>query len=159
MVLNPWYTFLMIHKRFSPEEFKSIYSKVPRLTVDLTIKNTDGILLSLRTLPSWHNQWHLPGGTVFLGERVEEAVARVAKDELGIDITIEKFLGYNEFLSEKKERGFGFSVSLNFLCATEATEFVHDEDASEVKTFTELPENTITEQKEFLQKHWNELGI
>ena len=149
----------MTHKRFTPEEFKAIYSQVPRLTVDLTIKNSCGILLSFRTLPSWHNQWHLPGGTVFLGERVKEAVARIAKSELGIDITIEKFLGYNEFLSEEKERGFGFSVSLNFLCSTDAIEFIHDEDASEVKAFTELPENTIAEQKEFLQNHWNELGI
>jgi len=92
----------MEDKPFSPEEFKAVCSKVPRLGVDLVIIMRNGIVLTLRDLPSWKGQWHLPGGTVFYKETLEEAVARVARDELGISVSIEKMLGYIEYAEEKE---------------------------------------------------------
>ena len=87
------------------KEFKEIYSKVSRATVSLVIKTNKGIALSLRNLPSWRNKWHLPGGTIFYKETVENAVKRKAKEELGIKVKIVKLLGYIEYPSEEKERG------------------------------------------------------
>ena len=137
------------------EEFKSIYSRVPKLTVEVIIKTPSGVVLSLRDLPSWHNQWHIPGGTVFYKEFVEDAVKRIAKSELGVDVSIIKLLGYLEYPSEEKERGFGQSVGLAFLCETSALDFIPDAQSSSIQTFLEIPENTLLEQKEFLQKHWD----
>lgn len=52
----------MNSKPFTLEEYKEIFSKVPRLCVAVVIKTNEGIVMMLRKLPSWHNQWHLPGG-------------------------------------------------------------------------------------------------
>lgn len=97
--------------------------------------------------------WHLPGGTVFYKETIMEAVDRVAKEELGISVNVKSLLGYIEYPSEEKERGFGWAISLAILCEIKGGELKVNEEASEVKTFSSLPENTIYEQKVFLEKN------
>ena len=42
--------------------FDEIYSKVPRLCVDIIIKSEDGILLPLRSIEPYEGKWHIPGG-------------------------------------------------------------------------------------------------
>src|SRR3989338_8312790 len=128
---------------FSPEEFKEVYSRVPRLRVDLVIKAPEGIVLSLRNLPSWNGKWHIPGGTVLLGEKITDTIKRVAQEELSISVEIKKLLGYIEFPEEAKERGFGHSVSVVFLCSTGATEFKPNEDSLKIEIFKELPPDLI----------------
>lgn len=147
----------MNNKPFTDEEFKSIYSKVPRLCVDPIVRTKDGIVLALRTLPTWNNMWHLPGGTVLYKESIKDAISRVMKREIGAEVEVVKILGYIEYVSEEKERGYGYSVSLAILCDLKGGELKADEDASEVKVFSELPENIVSEQKEFLIQHWSEI--
>ena len=48
-------------------EFVKIYSKVPRLCVDLLINNDDGFLLALRAIEPGKGQGHFPGATVLMG--------------------------------------------------------------------------------------------
>lgn len=143
----------MSDEPFTYEEYKEIYSKVPRLCVVIILKTDAGIVLSLRKLASWHNQWHLPGGTVYYKETLHDAAKRVALSELGASINIKDCLGYlDSYPSEEKEMGFGSSVSIVFLCDKKGGQLKPDKDAFEVKTFKELPENMITEEKEFLNK-------
>lgn len=102
--------------------------------------------------------WHTPGGTVRYKETITDAAARVAKSELGVEVTILKTLGYMEFPSEEKERGFGWSVSISLLCELQSGELVgKNEEASDMRAFTELPENTLSEHKVFLTEHWDEI--
>lgn len=137
---------------FTYEEFKSIYSKVPRVTVDLIIKNSNQeTLLTLRQSDGWENQWHLPGGTIHLGESAVDAAYRVAKEEVGIDINVDKLLGYIEYPSEVKERGFGYSISLALLCSLKTIQPDLQNLSSKSEFFREMPENTIEEQKIFLK--------
>jgi ADP-ribose pyrophosphatase YjhB (NUDIX family) len=140
-------------KPFTPEEFKDIYSRVPRVTVDLIVKTPKGIVLTLRTHYAWKNQWHFPGGTIFYKETVAQAIDRVARDEIGQPVEVVKLLGYIEYPSEEKQRGFGSTVSMAFLCKTNATDFTVNEDASRVEVFATPPENLIVEQSEFLRAH------
>ncbi|MEK6910615.1 MAG: NUDIX domain-containing protein [Nanoarchaeota archaeon] len=148
----------MTKKPFSPEEFKQIYSKVPRLCIDPIVRTKEGIVLSLRNGNyGWENQWHLPGGTLHYKETVEQGLKRLMKDEIGIEVKIVKVLGYKEFPSEEKERGFGWSVSLMILCDFVSGELRPDENALEVKSFSKLPENIVKEHKEFLEERWNEI--
>ena len=90
-------------------------------------------------------------------ETVNQAVARIAEEELGIVVTPKKLLGYIEFPSEEKERGFGYTISLAMLCGTGANQFTVNEQASEAKSFNILPANTITEHRIFLASHWEEI--
>ncbi len=142
----------MAKKPFTEEEFKSIYSRVPRLCVELVIQSSEGILLTLRSLPSWNNQWHIPGGTVLLGERLEESVKRIAKEELGASITIERMINTIEYESEEKERGYGHGIGIAYLCHLDSPDIKLNAEASEAKFFLSIPSNIIKEQGDFLKK-------
>ncbi|MDO8715658.1 MAG: NUDIX domain-containing protein [Dehalococcoidales bacterium] len=140
-----------------PKEFKKVFSEVPRLCVDLIIQSRGGVILTLRSLPQWQGEWHLPGSTVRYKETINQAAKRTAHDELGIPIDVLKPLGYIEYPSEERERGFGWAVSLPLLCSTTAERFKVGKDSSEVRVFTSLPDPMIPEQKEFLFAHWAEI--
>jgi len=139
-------------KPLSETEFKTIYSKVTRLCVELVIQTPKGIVLALRKLPSWYKMWHLPGSSLLYKEKIKDAILRIAINEVGMKVTPDKFLGYIEY-DEEKERGFGHTISLAFLCRGDAKTMKPNEDAFEVKAFDKLPENFIEEQRDFLKSH------
>ncbi|MDO8488401.1 MAG: NUDIX domain-containing protein [bacterium] len=138
---------------FSFTEFKAIYSKVPRLCVDLIIRNKLGILLTLRVKNGYVGQWHLPGSTVYYQEEIASAIKRIAKEELGIEVQVDKFLGYIEYLNEAKWRGFGYTVSLAFLCTSKNKALDLDDQVEQAQYFKVLPKNTISQQKAFIKYH------
>ncbi|NMB83739.1 NUDIX hydrolase [Candidatus Roizmanbacteria bacterium] len=140
-------------KPFSYDEFREIYSKVPRLTVEVIIKTDKGIILTLRKLDSWKGQWHIPGGTVLYKETLERAAARIAEEELGVKIAINKQLGHIYYPSEEKERGFGWSIGIAFLCTIVSGTPRGSDQGEKIGAFEVLPKNTIAEAKEFLEKH------
>lgn len=134
-------------------EFKSIYSRVPRLCVDLVIETDQGYLLTLRQKNGYINQWHMPGGTVFFREKITDTIQRIAQEEIGTKVTIKKSLGYIEYFSEVAERGFGYTVSLTFLCTLPKNfKLTLDNQAEKYGFFKTLPDNTVLEQKEFIAK-------
>ena len=65
----------------------------PLLTVDALIIYEGKLVLIKRENPPYKGQFALPGGFVDIGETVEQAVIRVAKEETGLDIKITKLLG------------------------------------------------------------------
>ena len=133
----------------SQKDFDYIYKKVHRLCVDLIIQNDDGILLTKRMIPPAKGKWHFPGGTVYIGETIEQAVKRVAKAELNVDVEIIKELGFIEFVT--KEEVYGKPVSIAFLVKIVSGEIKGSEQAMEIKFFEKLPENMMIDQKTFLQ--------
>jgi ADP-ribose pyrophosphatase YjhB (NUDIX family) len=98
--------------------------------------------------------WHLPGVTLHYQESVADAVQRITQDELGIQVEIDSFLDFIEYRHEEEKRGYGHAVSLVFLChpSDPKAPIVLNEEASEYKYFTEIPENTISQHAEFLTK-------
>jgi 8-oxo-dGTP diphosphatase len=56
----------------------------------------------------------LPGGTIEYGENPEQALLREVKEEIGIDVKIEKFLGYWYFTNENNHFHV---ICLTFLCS------------------------------------------
>jgi colanic acid biosynthesis protein WcaH len=109
-----------------------------------------GVLLMLRDIPPNVGTWHLPGGTVLFAEPVVEAVRRVARDELGLEVEVGELLGYIEYPSHYKN-GLDSPVGLAF--ATRLT----DPDAADAPPegcawFARLPADLYTEQREFLSR-------
>lgn len=142
---------MAIKQPFTYEEFRQVYSKVPRLCVDVVIVREGKILLLERVSHGWEGQWHLPGGTVYYQEKLEDAVARVVEEELGVKVRIVQQLGYIEYLTEEKERGFGYSVSIPFLCEID-DEPQETERGGKIGYFDIVPENAVVEQKYFLRE-------
>src|SRR5574337_1246686 len=70
--------------------------KAPRVVVSALIKKGNKYLLIKEKLESGRDIWIIPGGGVDFGESLEEALLREMKEELGIDIKIQKFLKFHE---------------------------------------------------------------
>lgn len=69
--------------------------KTPLLTVDIIIElpredTTQIVLIERKNPPSG---WALPGGFVDVGETVEQAAVREAKEETSLDVTLTELLG------------------------------------------------------------------
>jgi len=139
--------------RLTDEEFYSIYSKVPRAVVDVIIKSDEGILLSLRAIEPSKDLWHLPGGTVYKGETLTDAVRRVVKKETNLEVGTPICLGYMEFLDEVRSGISIHTVSIVMKVAFCGGEFQHDPDAYELRWWKEQPSNIIKEHADFLHKH------
>ena len=87
------------------EEFDEIYSKVPRLTVEVIVRDKHGaVYLTQRAIGPCKGLWHLPGGTVQFGETLFHAVQRVALRELSIDVQRASNCGYIEYPSHYLKR-------------------------------------------------------
>ena len=134
----------------SEEEYWSIYRKVPRLTVEIVITSGEGIYLTLRRIEPCKGLWHLPGGTVRFGERLIEAVRRIARRELGIEVEYAEMKGYIEYPSHYL-CGLDCPVGIAFVVKSYAGTIAPNEEASQGGWFTKLPENMHEEQKDFLR--------
>ncbi len=134
----------------SEAEFKQIYAKVPRLTVEVIIKNQKGeILLTKRAIPPCQGQWHLPGGTVRLGESLLAAVRRVSEREVGLRVDDARLKGYIEYPSHYSS-GQGYPVGIAFEVTKYGGSVTIDADAEAWDWFRQLPKNLHRDQDTFL---------
>jgi ADP-ribose pyrophosphatase YjhB (NUDIX family) len=70
--------------------------KEPRIVVAAIIRNGNKLLLVKEILESGREYWIFPGGGVKFGENLKEALKREIKEELGMEIEIEKLLAFKE---------------------------------------------------------------
>jgi ADP-ribose pyrophosphatase YjhB (NUDIX family) len=136
----------------SQKEFDSIYSKVPRLTVEIIIHSKNGIYLTKRDIEPCKGMWHLPGGTVRFGEKLKEAVGRIAERELGIKIKSSKLLGYIEYPSHYLN-GLDSPVGIAFLVEGYDGDIKANDEAKESGWYKQLPANMHDEQKVFIKQN------
>jgi ADP-ribose pyrophosphatase YjhB (NUDIX family) len=134
----------------SEAEFRDIYAKVPRLTVEVVVQSARGVLLTQRQSGPCAGLWHIPGGTVRFGEPLVAAVKRVAATELGLEISVGPFLGYIEYPSHYLN-GLDSPVGLTFVVHIEEDQLMSAADRH--SWFTALPDRMHTEQRDFLLEH------
>ncbi len=82
----------------------------PEPTVGIFIFNPQGELLLLRS-HKWPGAYVVPGGHVELGERLEEAARREAREETGLEVHSLEFINFQEFVYDPafwKHRHFIF---------------------------------------------------
>ena len=132
-------------------EVDAIYGRVPRLTVEVIVRSDQGIVLSKRDIEPCKGQWHIPGGTVYFGETLEAAVRRIALRELGVEVEIEKLLGYIEY-PEMLAAGYkGWPVGITFVTQIKTGKLKGSDQGEAVRFFTSVPPNTLSEQAAFLK--------
>ncbi|MGC9103235.1 MAG: NUDIX hydrolase [Candidatus Methanodesulfokora sp.] len=68
------------------EKLQREYPRLPVVAVGIVLLREGKILLAKRRNPPGAGLWSIPGGVVEEGEKLEEAVIREAKEELGIDV-------------------------------------------------------------------------
>ena len=102
----------------------------PEPTVGVFIFNRQGELLLLKS-HKWPGLYVVPGGHVELGERIEEAAIREAKEETGLDIYDLEFINFQQFIYDPafwKHRHFVF---FDYAAKTDSTEVVLNDEAQE----------------------------
>ncbi len=105
--------------------------KTPFVTVDIIIRYQGGIVMIERKNPP--PGWAIPGGFVDIGESLEDAAVREAKEETSLDVTlVEQFHAYS-----KPGRDPRFhTVSVVFIADGRGTLAGRD-DARKAEVFTE----------------------
>lgn len=103
----------------------------PEPTVGIFIFNPAGELLLLKS-HKWPDGKHVvPGGHVELGESIEQAAIREAKEETGLDVHDLEFINFQEFIYDPafwKQRHFIF---FDFAARTESLEVTLNDEAEE----------------------------
>lgn len=145
-------TFVKKIKRIPFPEFKKIYSRVPRLCVEVVLIENNKVLLIKRTIKPAAGLWHTPGGTVLKGESLSDTVRRVAKEETGSQVRVIDAVGLIEYRSFKNH--YSQDISVAFLVKRKKLGAIDlDGHADKYDFFDAIPSNTIKEQRDFLVSH------
>lgn len=133
-------------KKAPKKLFDKFSSYFPYSTVDVVIRNDTSFILAKRAIPPYQNRWNLPGGVVFKTEKLADAAKRVAKEELGLDVKVERFLGVyeNPILSRH-------DISHVFIASILSGNIVRDFQSSKVKFFKSIPQNMVPYQKKMVR--------
>lgn len=86
--------------------------ETPLLTVDIIIEYQNKIVLIRRKNDPFKGHYALPGGFVDVGEVVEDAAIREAKEETGLDIEIKGLVG---IYSDRARDPRGHTVSICYV--------------------------------------------
>ncbi len=78
------------------DEWETVVRNVPLVSVDLVVETENGVVLGKRENEPAKGEWFVPGGTVRKHEQLTDAVHRIAADELGMSVTVERQLGVYE---------------------------------------------------------------
>ena len=127
-----------------------ILVKRPILTTDGLIVKNNKILLIKRAIPPFIGYWVLPGGHVEYGERVEEALVRELKEELGIGVKIKKLIGV---YSDPKRDPRYHSVTVAYLCQSASDKIRLNRESSEYRLFSfkKLPKKIGFDHREIIK--------
>ena len=134
--------------RLSDEDWGFVYSRVPRLCVDALLIKDGKVLLSRRAVEPYKHKWNLPGGTVYYGESLEQALVRNVKQEVNVDVLSSRLFDTCEFSSPHV-------VSLVFKVDDFDGDIRCGWQTSEVKWFDFdcIPEDMVEQQKLLLGVH------
>ena len=69
-----------------------VHYQDPKVATGTLFTLDGGIVLTQRAIKPSYGKWVFPGGFVDLGERVEEAAIREAKEEVNLDVKIDRLL-------------------------------------------------------------------
>lgn len=127
------------------DEWETIVRNVPLISVDLVILYQDGVLLGLRENEPAKGKWFVPGGTVLKNEQRTDAVHRVAQEELGVDVLIERRIGtFEHFYQTSEIEGVDSKhyLATAFVVTAENEEISPDEQHSQIQV-VEPPFNEL----------------
>lgn len=120
------------------------------------VNENNEVLLHKRAVPAEKDHWCIPGGRLEMFEKLEDAVIREVKEEIDVDVKIEKLMGVCDHIIEDENAHW---VAMEYLCKITSGEpkIMEPDKASEMKWFSldNLPDKlTITTKKsvEFYKK-------
>jgi len=86
----------------------------PEVAVGAVVQRNDELLIVRRAHSPSTGHWSLPGGRVHLDETLRDAAVRETREETGIDVVVDHFLGWVERIGSDPDP-YHF-VILDFAC-------------------------------------------
>lgn len=126
------------------DEWATIVRNVPVVSVDLVVLTDDGVVLARRTNEPAKGEWFVPGGRVKKGERLREAVHRVAREELGVEVEVVESLGAYDHRYEASDvarSGGKHYVANGFVVRVVGGSLGLDEQHDAVEVFLDPPDS------------------
>lgn len=125
------------------DEWEVIVDSVPIVSVDLIVTHDGGVVLGRRTNEPAKGTWFVPGGRLQKGERFEAAVHRLAEQELGIDVSIDRCLGAYQHFYDTADIGDTEKhyVVIGYVVSAQSTTFDPDDQHETVRTFHSIPDD------------------
>jgi len=139
-----------------PDEYRTVAKHVPIVSVDLLVHHAGGIVLGKRQNEPAKGEWFVPGGTVLKGETRRQAVHRVAQEELGVDVTIDRELGvFDHFYETAASEDLDSKqyLATAYVVTPVVEKFVPDDQHAELKTF----DAPFPELHDYVQRYVNDL--
>ena len=145
----------MSEKHLSDDDYGFIFGNVPRVCIDLLIRNNQRhVLLALRNIPPYQNMWHFPGGGVRFKETFQDAASRISTREFGSAVKLINEIGscqiLNDDIDEKTPR---HSISIVFEAELTDKEIKTTQETKALNYFEKLPENTHPYHRDFILKN------
>lgn len=143
----------------SDEDWEGIVSNAPIVSVDLVVLTPDGVVLGRRENEPAKGMWFVPGGRVQKGERLENTILRVARDELGVDVDVRERLGVYEHLYETSDvpgAGGKHYVPVGFVVETDMTTFETDDQHGALRVFQT---NDLPDLHRYVEEYLRDAGV
>jgi 8-oxo-dGTP diphosphatase len=81
-------------------------NRAPVVAVGAVCVHDDALLLVRRGRGPAAGEWSVPGGKVEAGETLHEAVVRETAEETGVEVVVDRFLGWVERMGDEGEYHF-----------------------------------------------------
>lgn len=149
--------------KFAPRDvFEQLleWSVIP--TFDLVVEMPDdgGVVLVRRIIPPYENCWALAGLRMFKGEDIDDVIARIAEDELGVRVDVEgkRFLGQyvGRFKTENERQDLSSGYVVRALSTDLQLNAVHFSGHRIIKKYGEVPASTGAMYRFYLSKYFEE---
>ncbi|MDI3502413.1 MAG: 8-oxo-dGTP diphosphatase [Archaeoglobi archaeon] len=120
--------------------------KHPIPSVGALIFRNGRLLVIKRGNPPYAGYWSVPGGKVNWGESLEEALKREIREELLVEIEVEKLAGIVESIYREDGEVKYHYIIIDYFCRIVSGEPVASDDALELRwvTMDELKELDVT---------------
>lgn len=136
----------------SQKDFDWVQKAVPMVCIDIIVKDNNKVLLGRRNTYPYKGLWHIPGGLLYYKEKIEDAIDRIAKREIGLDVEIIKCLPFHEYVDEDPR---GHFIGLNYIVKKIGGEIRINEYNSDLQYFDYIPEDSIPSQHPIIMEVLN----
>ena len=123
----------------SQEDFDWVQKAVPIICIDIIVKDNNKVLLGRRNTNPFIGLWHIPGGLIYYNEKIQDAISRIAKREIGLEVEIVKQLPLHEYIDENPR---GHFIGLNYIVKGIGGEIKTNEYNSDLQYFDFIPNDT-----------------
>lgn len=112
------------------------YPRGVEVVVGAFIVDNKGKIL-LFTSPKWNGEYVVPGGHVEAGEKLENAIKREVKEEIGVEIeVITQFELAEDFVCPPEFKRNAHFIYINYIVKLKSDKFVFNEELTSCKWFS-----------------------